>query len=140
MNITLELNTKQATQLARMLHVADFIMANEEEDYAEDLISILNEKLFKAGMTDLVEYDEELGDYFLTEENEESTVQTIVDYEEECFWSALVERLAERDLDAKGIDLTKITPETRLKKLEEASEIYYDEFEKNDLTRLVIKK
>lgn len=52
----------------------------------------------KLGFNDLVEYDEELKDYFPTKEFDEAMDPLIDDFENESFWEELSYRLALRDL------------------------------------------
>ena len=69
-------------------------------------------------------------------------MDAIVDYDNECFWDELTERLAYRDLILQegkdkviGMDF-----EERLVKTEALREKYSDEFYRNGLSRVVIKE
>lgn len=145
MKTTIELDSKQMILLAKMIHVADWIMTQDEGDEDEDseigsLISVLNKSFYESGLKELVEYDEELKDWFLSEEYEEEIVEIVEDYDEETFWSSLAEKLAERDLEDGGIQLDKMDEDERYEKLEEAAEKYYDEFDEKGIDRLFIKE
>ena len=89
------------------------------------------------GFEPLVEFDAETGKYFPTREYEDtsSVMDAIVDYDNECFWDELTERLAYRDLVVQegkdkvlGMDF-----EERFAKTEALREKYSDEFYRNGL-------
>jgi hypothetical protein len=97
------------------------------------------------GCADLVEEqgDGALGASAKLEENEH--VQEVIgEFENDTFWHELVTRLAERDYateqakramaDTPGVEPPP-TPDERLQKLED---LYWDEFEKNDLVNIVL--
>jgi hypothetical protein len=96
------------------------------------------------GCEHFVEYDPELNKYFPSREYEEtsSVMDAIVDYDNECFWEELTERLATRDLILQeGRDkVTAMDFEERLIKTEAFREKYSREFEQQGLSRLIIKE
>jgi hypothetical protein len=89
-----------------------------------------------------IEYSELSGCYDIGKEREDEYLKSIEEYEEDIFWEELVNRLAIRDfrneysedemLDMEGIE--------RMKLIWKEEEKYNEEFEKNGLDRLQIKK
>jgi hypothetical protein len=93
------------------------------------------------GLVGLVELDADNGQYYPTRELEELAAEYIDAYDNETFWDELIERLSQRDLDAKyGQDASeKMTVEDRFTKLEEFEARYDEEFEKHGVELLTIK-
>ena len=91
---------------------------------------------------DIIEYSEELDDYFEKRHYEDQMHDLFVDpYDNETFWEDLSGRLAERDLiKAIGIDkyrsMESIDRVTQLAKIEEK---YSKEFEQNGLEKIHVE-
>jgi hypothetical protein len=93
------------------------------------------------GLAGLVELDADNGQYYPTRKLEELAAEHRDEYDNETFWAELIERLSQRDLDAKyGQDASeKMTVEDRFTKLEEFETRYDEEFETHGIERLTIK-
>lgn len=92
-------------------------------------------KNFKAEQ--LVSYQS--GEYYPTNDFEESLMTIVEAYDEHTFWEELPLRLAERDLLKEIGPVSKLTEKHRERKYEIA-EIYENEFAKNRLKNLTIQK
>lgn len=96
------------------------------------------------GMENFILFDEELKRFFPTKEFEEETdVEQYKDeYNNDIFWEELIDRLARRDfIRAYGEEnLLKMTWEERFEKEQPFIDKYDEEFEKNGIENLDIKK
>lgn len=96
------------------------------------------------GMENFILFDEELKRFFPTKEFEEETdvEQYIDEYNNDIFWEELIDRLARRDfIRAYGEEnLLKMTWEERFEKEQPFIDKYDEEFEKNGIENLDIKK
>jgi len=105
-------------------------------DLEQKILSLAKE----AGFGDLVQYSEELREYFPSREFEEKgpPMQFIDEYDEESFWDELAERLGTRDLvEEEGEDtVRKMDPWERATRIESLHGSYLEEFEKYGLERL----
>jgi hypothetical protein len=82
---------------------------------------------------------EEEGEYFTTMKLEENLMPLIDEYDEYTFWEQLPAQLAERDM-RKEIGLVKKLKDEHIERKYEIEETYQEEFHKNGLKNLVIKK
>lgn len=150
-NMNITLTKKEYRQLVEMLYVADWIMTahhvTEKDRKPTRLYSLLRKKLLSysigLGIDDLIIYDKEADDYFETLEHEEDMHEKFIDdYEERTFWESLSDRLAERDLVTSigEKEFFAMDPFEKMKKLTELEEKYENEFEKNGIVRLELKK
>jgi hypothetical protein len=143
-----DITKKEYRTLLDMLGIANWVLhAHREEDaprtaaYRE-----LEQKFFKLaadfGLADSFEYDEDEGRYYPTAEfEEEGPLPGFMDeYNDGTFWKELVERLAMRDVLSHigQKEFHDLEVEERLHKLDDAIEVYEDEFAKNGLNRLAI--
>jgi hypothetical protein len=145
----IEISKEEYRALLDVFHIADWVLHcykdpenPETEEYRrlEQKFLALAEKM---GFGNLVEYDNEMKQYFPTREYEETTavMDAIVDYDNESFWEELTERLAMRDL-ARQVGKDKVAAmdfDERLVKIESFRKGYEAEFRKHGLNRLVIK-
>lgn len=96
------------------------------------------------GMENFILFDEELKRFFPTKEFEEETdVEQYKDeYNNDIFWEELIDRLARRDfIRAYGEEnLLKMTWEERFEKEQPFIDKYDEEFEKNGIENLDIKR
>lgn len=96
------------------------------------------------GMENFILFDEELKRFFPTKEFEEETdvEQYIDEYNNDIFWEELIDRLARRDfIRAYGEEnLLKMTWEERFEKEQPFIDKYDEEFEKNGIENLDIKR
>ncbi len=98
----------------------------------------------KMGANDIIQYDEELGDYFPTREYEDTSnfMKFIEEFENETFWQELITRLADRDFFLKyGVDkIEAMDVMERMQKVCQLEEIYEKEFSANGLFNLFLQK
>jgi hypothetical protein len=146
----IDITKKEYRTLLDVFHLADWVLhayKTEEGPETEEYRALEQKILSLAadmGFEPLVEFDAETGKYFPTREYEDtsSVMDAIVDYDNECFWDELIDRLAYRDLILQegkdkvlGMDF-----EERFVKTEALREKYSDEFYRNGLSRVVIKE
>jgi hypothetical protein len=146
----IEITKKEYRTLLDIFHIADWVLhayKTEEGPETEEYRNLEQKFLSLAkemGFEPLVEFDAETGKYYPTREYEDtsSVMDAIVDYDNECFWDELTERLASRDLSRQeGKDkVLAMDFEERLVKTEALREKYSDEFYRNGLNRVVIKE
>jgi hypothetical protein len=146
----IEITKVEYRTLLDVLHIADWVLhayKTEEGPETEEYRSLEQKIMSMAkemGFEHFVEYDTEMKKYFPTREYEEtsSVMDDIVDYDNECFWDELTERLASRDLILQeGRDkVMAMDFEERLIKTEALREKYAKEFEQQGLSRVVIKE
>jgi hypothetical protein len=146
----IEITKKEYRTLLDILHIADWVLhayKTEEGPETEEFRNLEQKFLALAkemGFEHFVEYDAEMKKYFPTHEYEEtsSVMDVIVDYDNECFWDELTERLASRDLiQQEGRDkFMAMDFEERLIKTEVLREKYSKEFEQQGVNRVVIKE
>lgn len=146
MKINLAKNEYRA--LLDVFFLADWILhAYElEKSSATEKYRALEQKIFSwakdFGFEHLVEYDDNLRQYFPTKEFEEKSIvlEAIDDYDNETFWDELIDRLAVRDLIRQlGQEaVTALEPKERLEKLGPLLERYGKEFERHGLERLSV--
>lgn len=96
------------------------------------------------GMEEDIEYDENLKQFFLTEEYiERSGLEELIDeYNEDTFWDELLFKLADRDMMEKyGIETLKnMEPDELWDKRIPFLEFYEKEFEENGVENLRVIK
>ena len=148
--MNIEISKKEYRTLLDVLHIADWVLHayKTEEGPETEEFRVLEQKFLSLaedmGFGHFVEYDAEMKKYFPTREYEEtsSVMDAIVDYDNECFWDELTERLATRDLiQQEGKDkVVALDFEERMIKMETFQGRYEEEFERQGLNRLVIKE
>jgi len=148
--MNIEISKKEYRTLLDVLHIADWVLHayKTEEGPETEEFRVLEQKFLSLaedmGFGHFVEYDAEMKKYFPTGEYEEtsSVMDAIVDYDNECFWDELTERLATRDLiQQEGKDkVMAMDFEERMIKMETLQGRYEEEFERQRLNRLVIKE
>lgn len=146
----IEITKEEYRALLDVFHIADWVFhaykteeGSETEEYRnleQKFLSLAKEM----GFEPLVEFDAETGKYYPTREYEDTSavMDAIVDYDNECFWDELIERLASRDLILQeGRDkVVAMDFEERLVKTGALREKYSEEFCRNGLSRVVIKE
>lgn len=90
------------------------------------------------GCGDLFAFDEELGGYAETKEYEERMQKHVQEYDEEVFWGELSSRMAQQDTIKELGDSAPI--EEYLPMMFDKEEQYEEEFEKNGINNLILKK
>lgn len=146
----IDLTQKEYRLLLDIFHIADWVLHSHkmEEGPETEEYRNLEQKFFsfaqEMGFANLVEYDQEMKQYFPTREYDETNVvmEAIVEYDNESFWGELMERLAMRDFIVKeGKEkVMAMDDEERLVKTEALREKYAAEFEKHGISRVVIKE
>lgn len=111
------------------------------EEYAQ-----MEQKIFALaksfGLEDLIEYDEEFGEYMPTHEFEESEFNEYIDeYDTRVFWEELIMRLARRDALNYVGDVDPEMTKAQLKEMQLGlEEKYEEEIEANGIANLKIVK
>ncbi|MDR2734502.1 MAG: hypothetical protein LBC99_07665 [Spirochaetota bacterium] len=141
--MTLELNNTQFENLMKLAWLGNWIInANRTETFEEyeQALQLVLSRAAEAGLENSVEKDEECGAYFPTDDFEEYLQSFVDEYAEENFWDALVERLAERDIEEKynAAQIEAMAAPARIDLWEKFEERYLAEFEKNGVGRLRI--
>jgi hypothetical protein len=146
----IELNKKQYKRLIKYLEIAgavfgllgDFVSKKykKESDRLEELRSFFLKRArgFKCGkMT-----EEFMGKIILKDKYGEKFMKVIEDYNDYIFWSELARRLAQRDFFRKYTkeEIEKMELMERMEKIDEIENKYWEEFEKNGLERIEVKK
>jgi hypothetical protein len=150
MAMQIELSEAECRTLLGVLEIADWVLfahhsdrPNDREEYHE-----FEQKIFAYadafGFGDLIEYVEEHGEYFPTTKYEEnSPVQSFIDeFENDSFWTELVDRLAIRDM-VRELGQEKVQAmdvRERLARRLGYEERYDKEFREHGLERLAIKE
>jgi hypothetical protein len=144
----IDFSEKEYLALLDMIQVADWVIhANKIEEPEETKpYRDLEQKIFALakdfGHRNLVEYSLTDGRYYPTRELEETgpAMEFIGAFEEDIFWSQLVEHLADRDL-ARELGKEKLESIDQGEKWERQEVIesrYWEEFRKNGIERLEI--
>jgi hypothetical protein len=146
----IDITKEEYRALLDVFHIADWVLHayKTEEGTETGEYRALEQKILSLaadmGFDHLVEFDADTGKYFPTREYEDTSavMDAIVDYDNECFWDELIERLASRDLiRQEGKDkVLAMDFEERLVKTEALREKYSDEFYRNGLSRVYIKE
>ncbi len=142
---------KEYLLLLDVLYMADWVLnAHREADEKEDTREYekLEQKILsyakKMGVEKYVDFDPEYDMYFHSRFFEETRrAQEFIDeFENDCFWEELIDRLARRDFlkSFSEKEIKEMDPYTRFERLLKLSEKYSGEFEKNGLKNLVVKK
>jgi hypothetical protein len=145
MKITL--TKKEYLALLDMFEIADWVLHSHkvEEPGETKPYRDLEQKIYglaeEFGCQRLVEYSGPDARYYPSRELEEGAAMDFIEaFEEDTFWSRLVEHLAERDLVRElGEQKFAILDRTkRWEKMEALEEKYWEEFEVNGVKRLEI--
>lgn len=135
--------------LLDLLYLGNWILQSHDVDQDPQKAKYLTlEQKFLAlaaefGFGHLVEYDEELKEYFPTKafEDKSMVMPAIYAYDNDTFWEELGDRLALRDLiRQEGEDRVQAMElKERFEKLAPFLEKYHEEFEQHGLDRISIK-
>lgn len=144
----LELTRRDYRSLLTVLEIADWVLhAYKLEEPRETApIRALEQKVLalaeEAGCGELVEYDAAERRYWPSREFDETSdaVQFIEEFENDCFWEQLAERLVERDLRRElGEPAFKRLDEEQLEaRAEPYRRLYGEEFVTHGVDRLEI--
>ena len=145
----IDFSKEEYSTFLEILEIAHWILCAHRTGEPEDRkrYQDFEQKIFSCaealGVEDLIMYDEELERYFPTREHDEnSPARTFIDeFENETFWSELIEKLAERDMHQKLDDkkILEMTPEERCKAYYDFEKKYEEEFEEHGIERLEIR-
>jgi predicted heme/steroid binding protein len=117
-------------------------MINEEISESNEFFNTILSIMKNYNIEENIEYNQESGKYYISDDMEEQFVDTIAKYDGECFWRELSKRLAARDIKESfsGEQLDRMGEDELMNMLEKATTPYDTEFEKNGLTNLRIRK
>jgi len=144
----INLTKKEYGLLIDLLEIADWVLnayyPNERKDVQK--YKRLQQKIYsyakQMGFNDLISYDKNFGQYFPSKKYEETSKieDFIQEFENNCFWEELIERLTERDfIKQEGLFLKKMTKEEFFQKYSQIREKYEEEFSKNGLANLYVR-
>jgi len=136
--------------LLGILEIADWVLFAHRSDRPEDRkhYQDFEQKIFSYAKDfeadDLISYDEKYKQYFPTQEHDEnSPVRPFIEeFENDCFWSELSERLADRDMlrEIGEEKILRMSSKERFITHENFEQKYQSEFESHGLNRLEIKE
>jgi hypothetical protein len=147
-DITITVSEKELKLLLKHVALANWMLeayktepddeGRENEAFYHKILTLAHENGLKEGII----FDEDLKDFFLTDEKDQEYHQFVDLYNEEFFWEHLEDELAKRDLLEKhekkaieGMDTNKW-----FDLLGKEVEKYYQEFAKNGVKNLRIVK
>lgn len=145
--MTLELTPKQFETLLKLAHLGDWMVngiRTEDERIAEyaDLMQKLYAWAQGAECASLVEFDKKAGRYYPSSQLEEHAdiKQYREAYDDEIFWSELIDKLSLRDFMAsqESVSLATGVPSDNAKVRSAIIKKYVDEFEKNGIANLAL--
>ncbi|MBI4699456.1 MAG: hypothetical protein HY758_11300 [Nitrospirae bacterium] len=144
----IEFTKEQFKDLLRLVYLGNWMVNSIRIDDVvgkyNDLTNHIYSHAKDAGLEDYVDHDETAKKYCPgTRLEEDNEVEKYLDeYNDENFWDELIHRLSARDVIEKyGEDLSKkVTFEELLKKEQPFIDKYAEEFEKNGIKNLVIRK
>ncbi|MEW6713399.1 MAG: hypothetical protein AB1403_26495 [Candidatus Riflebacteria bacterium] len=143
----LELDKKELECLVEMAMMAEWVMTahDEEDDPRKARYLALTQKLYRFA------HENGMKKEFVIEEDdicepdadwEESSISRVFidEYEDQTFWSELVGRLADRDMQKKFGGKKPKSFDEQMEVYEECAEKFIEEFDKHGLDRLEIMK
>jgi len=144
----IELNQTEFRALLELVEIASWVLhAHKIDEPPEtEVYRKLEQKIMSQaknfGLENLVDYDEDLKEYFPsgTFEEESPVMEFIEDFENDTFWDQMVDRLVERDMiEAEGEDAyLAMELEDRFGKEMPLREKYAEEFEANGLNNVKV--
>lgn len=142
----IDISDKELQTLIQAVFIAGWISESSENPDRE-AIEALEQKVYRlahqAGQTDLVEYDDDLGQFFVCPDQEEAWVEDfIAPHDDEHLWESLQMELARRDFAQAHTPaaIEAMDDEERMDKLAGLMRKYSKEFGTSGLERLVIKE
>ena len=146
----INITKKEYRLLIDVLSIATWVMNSHrtQEDPRTEPYEELEQKFMSYakdfGFKNLIVYDKKFERYFPTKQYEDAGTDTVFidEYEDEVFWEKLCTYLAQRDLvEEKGIDVVENMDRfERFNAIEDLSQEYSDEFEKNGIKNLRLLK
>jgi len=147
-SMQIELSKDEYRSLLDLLVIAEWVLNvhNEDPEPTNKRYHEVEQKIFsyagKMGFVEIIEYDIKYNEFFPTADLEEGESRDYLDeYDNNTFWTELVDRLIERDVikEIGEKKLEKLTIEKRYEKEQPLADKYGTEFEKNGLDNLVLK-
>lgn len=148
----LDLTKKQLKILLELVYLGNWMVNAQRTGSKEDpqleehdaLARFIYSKVGETGFDKELKFDKEMNEWYPTYDFEMASDVAMYhdDYDNETFWDELPERLAWRDLRQMygGEEITQMSPEIRMSKVWALAEKYEQEFEENELNRLVIDR
>lgn len=144
--MNIEFTDKQYEKLVKLVYLGNWMinairtnLIKEYDDIAQYVFSFCR----KAKLEELIAHDEKSGKFLPTMELDENDdiVRYREEYDDEAFWSALIDGLARRDfIRAYGKDAIRRMEWTeRIEKEGPFIDKYHKEFEKHGIERLYVK-
>ncbi len=144
----IDFSRQEYLALLDILEISDWVLHSHKVEATEEtkVYRELEQKIFSHakdfGCDHLIDASAPDGRLYPTREFEETSAagDFIESFEEDTFWSQLVEHLAERDLSREvGKDhLSALDQGERWERLEAVESKYWEEFQKNGIERLEI--
>jgi hypothetical protein len=140
----MDLTKDEYVLLLDLIYLGDWLMHSNDAEHQENAYRSVRKKILsyhQAMDVDQVKYDPAYDDYFETQEYEMRMQDDyIIPYDNEAFWEELVERLSARDvMNHMGfLEFETMSPIERLEAIEEATELYANEFQSHGLENLKI--
>ncbi len=145
----IDISKKEYKVLIEILDAADWVFHSHEyeKDPRKDPYDRVMQKVYsyatKMGMDNLIEYASDLGEYYVTQEFEETSEcrDFIEEFENDTFWDELINRLAERDLIREAGSLEELYKMGIGKRIELENPLqtkYSDEFSENGIESLEV--
>ncbi len=143
--IELKVNEKEFRTLLKLVAIGTWVVnfgrenIIKEFEYLEQMIYSLAQK---KGFSNLVEFDEEASTFLPSEKLEDEIQGFLDDYNDEIFWHTLAQRLAMRDLvrELGELAIEKMDLKEKLRRMIPIIENYIDEFSKNGIDNLEVKR
>lgn len=144
----IEFSKEQYRCLMELVYMGNWVIGAVQKRDAvkkyEELENYIYSLAKDFGLGEIIEYDEESGEFFAGKKFDKNTNvdKFIQDYDNDTFWMNLIDRLTMRDLIGKyGEDfIRKVDIEKILEEKDAIIDKYGDEFEKNSIENLIIRK
>jgi len=139
--MTLELDKRQFENLIKLVSLGNWLAGNAQDETIKEFDDLEQEMFAKAlgaGLTDLVEKDEETDAFCPSEGLGEILESFIEEYDLHTFWSQLSDHLAARDMRTEYSEekLKNMCTVEHFNLISKFAEKYEEEFEENGIERL----
>ncbi len=141
----IELNRQQYKKLTELLYMGQIvtnISKMERDAESEDLMKHILSFYKDYDCEDMVEYNEEYDEYYMSGEFDDLMQSSLEEYDTYTFWNELAFRLASRDFE-KSVDedsRNELEETDIFDKISKYEENYKKEFQKNGVLNLKIEK
>ena len=103
-DISITMSKKDMKQLFKHLYCGNWVLTatkekplKEYEEFKQRFFAIMKNYI----LIDQIEYNTELGMYFISYELDEQLHKLIDEYDDDIFWEELIDRLAHRDIETE---------------------------------------